>query len=289
MTTQRKIQRLISPTPVSDGAGVKLNRLIATPTLDYLDPFLLLDHFGSDNKDDYIAGFPEHPHRGIETVTYMLKGKVTHKDTMGNEGTISAGDIQWMTAGGGLMHEEMPVAEEEGLSGFQLWVNLPKDLKMSKPRYQEVKADKIPVFEKEGVKIKVIAGQVEGVNGAVSEIYAEPNYLDITLEANAEFSHPITLGHNAFAYIFNGSADFDESGNFVENSKLIVLTDGDFVKIKAGENGARFLLVSGKPLNEPVARYGPFVMNTRAELYQAVEDLQNGTFVWTEEKETVTI
>lgn len=289
MKTQRKIAKLISPTPVSDGAGVKLNRLIATPTLDYLDPFLLLDHFGSDKKDDYMAGFPEHPHRGIETVTYMLKGKVTHKDTMGNAGTISAGDIQWMTAGGGLMHEEMPIAEEEGLSGFQLWVNLPKKLKMSKPRYQEIKADKIPVYEKDGAKIKVIAGEVGDIKGAVSEIYAEPNYLDVTLEANAEFTHPITLGHNAFAYIFNGSADFDESGNFVENPKLVILTDGDFVKIKAGENGARFLLISGKPLNEPVARYGPFVMNTRAELYQAIEDLQNGNFVWTEEKEVVTV
>ena len=284
MKTQRKIQWQINPTPVSDGAGVKLNRLIATPQLDYLDPFLLLDHFGSENKDDYIAGFPEHPHRGIETVTYMLKGKVTHKDTMGNEGTISAGDIQWMTAGGGLMHEEMPIATEEGLSGFQLWVNLPKDLKMSKPRYQEIKADKIPVFDENGVKVKVIAGKVGEVEGAVTEIYAEPNYLDVTLEANAEFSHPITIGHNAFAYIFDGSADFDDSGNFVGSPKLIVLTDGDFVKIKAGENGARFLLVSGKPLNEPVARYGPFVMNTREELYQAVEDLQNGTFVWSEDK-----
>ena len=289
MKTQRKIKQLINPTAVSDGAGVKLNRLIATPTLDYLDPFLLLDHFGSDNKDDYIAGFPEHPHRGIETVTYMLKGKVTHRDTMGNEGTISAGDIQWMTAGGGLMHEEMPVAEEEGLSGFQLWVNLPKKLKMTKPRYQEIKADKIPVYEKNGAKVKVIAGEVGDVQGAVTEIYAEPNYLDVTLEANAEFTHPIALGHNAFAYVFDGSADFDESGNFVANPKLVILTDGDFVKIKAGENGARFILVSGKPLNEPVARYGPFVMNTRAELYQAIEDLQNGTFVWSEKKEVVTI
>lgn len=285
MKQQRKIQWQINPTPVSDGAGVKLNRLIATPKLDYLDPFLLLDHFGSDKPNDYMAGFPEHPHRGIETVTYMLKGKVTHKDTMGNEGTIGAGDIQWMTAGGGLMHEEMPVAGEEGLSGFQLWVNLPKELKMSKPRYQEIKGADIPVYDKNGAKVKVIAGKVGDVDGAVTEIYAEPNYLDVTLEANAEFEHPITLGHNAFVYIFEGSADLDSSENFVEKAKLIVLTDGDFVKIKAGENGARFLLVSGKPLNEPVARYGPFVMNTKDELYQAVEDLQNGTFVWTEEKE----
>jgi redox-sensitive bicupin YhaK (pirin superfamily) len=284
MKTQRKIQRVISPMAVSDGAGVKLNRLIATPTLDYLDPFLLLDHFGSEKTDDYIAGFPQHPHRGIETVTYMLKGVVHHKDTMGNAGTIQAGDIQWMTAGGGLMHEEMPEASPEGLSGFQLWVNLPSQLKMTKPRYQEIKADKIPVFEKDGAKIKVIAGQVGETKGAVSEIYAEPNYLDVTLETNAELTHSIALGHNAFAYIFNGSADFDDSGSLVKNPKLVIFSDGDFVKIKAGENGARFLLVSGKPLNEPVARYGPFVMNTREEIYQAIEDLRNGTFVWTESK-----
>lgn len=284
MKTQRKIQWIINPTPVSDGAGVKLNRLIATPKLDYLDPFLLLDHFGSDKKDDYMAGFPEHPHRGIETVTYMLKGEVRHKDTMGNEGTINAGDIQWMTAGGGLMHEEMPVASDEGLSGFQLWVNLPKKLKMSKPRYQEVKADKIPVYEKDGARVKVIAGKVGETQGAVTEIYAEPNYLDVTLDAGTEFEHAVELGQNAFAYIFEGSADFDESGSFVETNKLVVLTDGDFVRIKSGDKGARFLLVSGRPLNEPVARYGPFVMNTQDELYEAIEDLQSGHFVWTEDR-----
>lgn len=284
MNTQRKIQRVINPQAVSDGAGVKLNRLIATPNLDYLDPFLLLDHFGSEKTDDYIAGFPQHPHRGIETVTYMLKGVVHHKDTMGNAGTIREGDIQWMTAGGGMMHEEMPEASAEGLSGFQLWVNLPKKLKMTKPRYQEIKADQIPVFEENGVKVKVIAGEVGEIKGAVSEIYAEPNYLDVTLEANAEFTHPIAPGHNAFAYIFEGSAEFDESGQTIENRRLIVFNDGDFVKITAGENGARFLLVSGKPLNEPVARYGPFVMNTSEEIYQAISDLQNGTFNWSENK-----
>lgn len=289
MQTQRKIQQVISPIAVSDGAGVKLNRLIATPTLDYLDPFLLLDHFGSDNQDDYIAGFPQHPHRGIETVTYMLKGVVHHKDTMGNAGTISEGDIQWMTAGGGMMHEEMPEASPEGLSGFQLWVNLPAKLKMTKPRYQEIKADIIPVFEKDGVKIKVIAGEIGEVKGAVAEIYAEPNYLDVALLPNATFTHSITSGHNAFAYIFEGSADFDESGQIIENLKLIVFKDGDFVKIMAGQEGARFLLVSGKPLNEPVSRYGPFVMNTREEIYQALQDLQNGTFNWTEEKVLVNV
>jgi quercetin 2,3-dioxygenase len=289
MTIQRKVQRVISPLPVSDGAGVKLNRLIATPTLDYLDPFLLLDHFGSEKSDDYMAGFPQHPHRGIETVTYMLKGVVHHKDTMGNAGTIREGDIQWMTAGGGLMHEEMPEASPEGLSGFQLWVNLPSQLKMSKPRYQEVKADQIPVFEKDGVRIKVIAGEVGAVKGAVSEIYAEPNYLDVTIEPNGTFTHSITAGHNAFAYIFEGSAEFDDSDKVIETNRLVIFSDGDSVTIKAGKNGARFLLVSGKPLNESVERYGPFVMNTREEIYQAIRDLQNGTFIWTEEKEVVTV
>ncbi len=289
MKTQRKVQRVISPLPVSDGAGVKLNRLIATPTLDYLDPFLLLDHFGSENSDDYIAGFPQHPHRGIETVTYMLKGVVHHKDTMGNAGTISEGDVQWMTAGGGMMHEEMPEASPEGLSGFQLWVNLPAKLKMTKPRYQEIKADKIPVFENNGVKIKIIAGEVNEVKGVVSEIYAEPNYLDVTISPNSSFTHSITPGHNSFAYIFEGAAEFDESGEIIESPRLIIFGDGDFVKITARENGARFLLVSGKPLNEPVERYGPFVMNTRQEIYQAIRDLQNGTFNWTAENEVVTV
>lgn len=282
MKTRRKIGRVISPITVSDGAGVKLERLIATPTLDYLDPFLLLDHFGSENADDYIAGFPQHPHRGIETVTYMLKGVVHHKDTMGNAGTIREGDVQWMTAGGGLMHEEMPEASPEGLSGFQLWVNLPKKLKMSKPRYQEIKADKIPVFEKDGVKVKIIAGDVQGVTGAVSEIYAEPIYLDVAIDTKGTFRHPIAAGHHAFAYIFEGSAEFDESGQTVGHKRLVIFNDGEFVTITAGEDGARFLLVAGKPLNEPVERYGPFVMNTRAEIYQAISDLQNGTFNWTE-------
>jgi redox-sensitive bicupin YhaK (pirin superfamily) len=179
----------------------------------------------------------------------------------------------------------MPEASPEGLSGFQLWVNLPAKLKMSKPRYQEIKADKIPVFEKEGVKVKVIAGEVDNVKGAVSEIYAEPNYLDVMLDPNGTFIHPIAKGHNAFAYIFEGSAEFDDDGKGIETNRLVIFNDGDFVKITADEHGARFLLVSGKPLNEPVSRYGPFVMNTREEIHTAIKDLQNGTFNWTEDKE----
>lgn len=284
MSEIRKVQQVHAPQPTSDGAGVKINRIIATRELDYLDPFLLLDHFGSDNANDYIAGFPMHPHRGIETVTYMLKGSVTHRDSMGNEGTIHTGDIQWMTAGGGIMHEEMPHASADGMAGFQLWVNLPAKLKMTKPRYQEVSAKNIPVVEKDGTKVLVIAGEVEGVAGAVSEIYAEPSYLDVTLDAQFSFTHAIPRGHTAFAYLFAGSATFDDSSNVIASPMLVVFGDGDVVQIKAGNETARFILVSGKPLHEPVARYGPFVMNTRAEIEQAIRDLQRGTFVWTEGK-----
>ncbi len=284
MSELRKVKSLHAPQATSDGAGVKINRIIATRELDYLDPFLLLDHFGSDNPNDYIAGFPLHPHRGIETVTYMLKGSVTHRDSMGNEGTIHTGDIQWMTAGGGIMHEEMPHASADGMAGFQLWVNLPAKLKMTKPRYQEVAAKDIPVVEKDGAKILVIAGAVEGVAGAVSEIYAEPSYLDVTLEAHRTFTQAIPRGHTAFAYLFAGSATIDDSGDTIASPMLVVFHDGDFVNIHAGEQAAHFILVSGKPLNEPVARYGPFVMNTRDEIEQAIRDLQRGTFVWTEEK-----
>ena len=283
MSEIRKVQQLHAPQATSDGAGVKINRIIATRELDYLDPFLLLDHFGSDNPNDYIAGFPLHPHRGIETVTYMLKGSVTHRDSMGNEGTIHTGDIQWMTAGGGIMHEEMPHASADGMAGFQLWVNLPAKLKMTKPRYQEVAAKDIPVVEKDGANILVIAGEVEGVVGAVSEIYAEPSYLDVTLDAQRTFTHAIPRGHTVFAYLFAGSATFEDSGDVIDNPTLIVFQDGDAVNIQAGDQAARFILVSGKPLHESVARYGPFVMNTEEEIKQAIRDLQRGTFVWKEE------
>lgn len=278
----RKVQRLHSPQATSDGAGVKLKRVIGTRALDYLDPFLLLDHFGSENADDYIAGFPMHPHRGIETVTYMLKGSVTHRDTIGNKGTIHAGDIQWMTAGGGIMHEEMPHASAEGLDGFQLWVNLPAKLKMTKPRYQEVAAKNIPVVERDGARVLVLAGEVDGVHGAVNEIYAEPSYLDVTLPKDGSFNHKIPLGHAAFAYLFSGEAAFEEHGEIIKSPTLVVFQDGEFVKVKAENKGARFILVSGKPLNEPIARYGPFVMNTQEEIQEALRDLNRGTFVWKE-------
>jgi redox-sensitive bicupin YhaK (pirin superfamily) len=280
----RKVARVIQPETTSDGAGVKLKRSIATATLDYLDPFLLFDHFGSENSDDYVAGFPMHPHRGIETVTYMLAGAVKHRDSSGNSGIIRAGDVQWMTAGGGIMHEEMPQLEGGRLDGFQLWVNLPARLKMTKPRYQEILADDIPVVERDdGTQVRVIAGAVGDVRGAVKDIAADPTYLDISVPARTSFSHPIPIGHAAFAYVFAGAGIFGitnaEDGKQVTAPNLVVFDDGDEVKVSALEQGVRFLLISGKPLNEPIARYGPFVMNTEEEIEQALLDLRRGTFV----------
>src|SRR5438094_2359915 len=280
----RKVTKVIEPEATSDGAGVKLKRSIATQTLDYLDPFLLFDHFGSENPDDYIAGFPFHPHRGIETVTYMLAGAVKHRDASGNSGIIKAGDVQWMTAGGGIMHEEMPELEGGRLDGFQLWVNLPAHLKMSKPRYQEINAENIPAIEKDdGVRIRVIAGTVDEVQGSVTGIAADPTYLDVFVPANTSFNHPIPAGHTAFAYAYAGAGTFgvsgDDEGKPVAAPHLVVFGDGDAVQITTSADDLRFLLVSGQPLNEAVARYGPFVMNTEAEIEQALLDLRRGTFV----------
>lgn len=280
----REVIEIIKPQTVMEGAGVRLKRSIATATLDHLDPFLLFDHFGSDNPADYIKGFPMHPHRGIETVTYMIKGHVNHKDSIGNSGSISSGDIQWMTAGGGIMHEEMPQPGQGEMIGFQLWVNLPARLKMTTPRYQDITSNQIPeVARDNGVKIRIIAGQVDGVRGAVSEIYADPSYLDVSIPANGSFSHPVEKGHTAFAYVFEGRGYFGTGENTTENSiskpGLAVLGDGDYIQAGAANEPVRFLLVSGKPLNEPIARYGPFVMNTQEEIQQALEDLKNGTFV----------
>ncbi len=278
MAQARSVVRIIDPIPVMEGAGVLLKRSIATRTLDYLDPFLLFDHFGSDDPADYRAGFPMHPHRGIETVTYLLAGLVQHRDTLGNAGTLGAGDMQWMTAGGGIMHEEMPGAVEGKMEGFQLWVNLPAKLKMTQPRYQDVAAKNIPVLQRaDGVHVRVIAGMVDGVRGAVTEIYADPVYLDVTMPAHATFEQAIAPGHTALVYVFEGEGDFGDTR--LANPKLGVLGDGDRVRVMTPARPVRFLLISGKPLGEPIARYGPFVMNTRAEIEQALRDLQNGTFV----------
>ena len=282
--TLRKVGRVIKPEVTSDGAGVRLKRSIATRTLNYLDPFLLFDHFGSENQDDYIAGFPMHPHRGIETVTYMLAGAVKHRDSSGNSGIIKAGDVQWMTAGGGIMHEEMPQLEGGRLDGFQLWVNLPARLKMSNPRYQEINSENIPTVGRgNGVRIRVIAGRVDDLQGSVTEIAADPTYLDAFVPANTTFNHPIPEGHTAFAYVYSGDATFgvtdDGEGEQISAPHLVIFEDGDAVQIQTSADDVRFLLISGKPLNEPIARYGPFVMNTEAEIEQALSDLRHGTFV----------
>jgi len=280
----RKVVQIIEPQTVMEGAGVRLKRSIATATLDHLDPFLLFDHFGTDNPDDYIKGFPMHPHRGIETVTYMINGHVNHKDSIGNSGSIGSGDIQWMTAGGGIMHEEMPQPAQGEMVGFQLWVNLPARLKMTKPRYQGILSNQIPeVTREDGVKIRVIAGEVDGVRGAISEIFADPAYLDVSIPAKGSFSHPVEKEHTAFAYVFEGRGFFGTDENAQQSSVsqpgLVVLGDGDYIRAGAANEPVRFLLISGKPLNEPIARYGPFVMNTQEEIQQALKDLKNGTFV----------
>ena len=282
----RKIETIIEPEPVVEGAGVRLKRSIGTERLDYLDPFLLLDHFASSNPRDYEDGFPLHPHRGIETVTYVLRGEVHHKDTLGNSGRIGAGDVQWMTAGRGIMHEEMPQVRPEGIAGFQLWVNLPARLKMTKPRYQEIRSGEIPEIKKEGgAQIRVITGTVDGVGGPVTGIAANPVYLDVFVPAHTVFTQPIERGHTAFAYVFEGEAKFagdeNEDGTMISSPRLVVLGDGDHVKVITGESPVRFLLVSGKPLHEPIARYGPFVMNTQGEIEQTLLELRQGTFVTT--------
>ena len=277
--TTREISKIIEPQAVVEGAGVRLKRSIGTHTLDYLDPFLLLDHFQSKNPADYQAGFPLHPHRGIETVTYLLAGAVRHRDSVGNAGEIGPGDLQWMTAGRGIMHEEMPQVRPEGVAGFQLWVNLPKRQKMIAPRYQNVNANEIAEIKREGgAKIRVIAGQVDGVVGPISGIAAEPLYLDVAVAPHGSFSLPIPRGHSAFAYVFEGEGRFGPEKRSVTTPRLVVWDDGDSVEVRTEESAVRFLLVSGKPLNEPIARYGPFVMNTKAEIEQTLRELQAGTF-----------
>ena len=278
----RTVVNVMEPQTVMEGAGVRLRRSIATATLDQLDPFLLFDHFGSKDPADYIKGFPMHPHRGIETVTYMIKGVVNHKDSIGNAGSITSGDVQWMTSGGGIMHEEMPQAGPDEMIGFQLWVNLPARLKMCAPRYQDIAADQIPrITRADGVRILVIAGAVDDIRGPVSGIEANPIYLDISVPPNTAFEHPVEKGHTAFAYVFEGRGLFGGNGaeKEVDHPRLVEFSDGDRVAVKAADEHVRFLLVSGQPLNEPIARYGPFVMNTQEEIQQALEDLRNGTFV----------
>jgi hypothetical protein len=280
MATQaRSVSDIIEPMLVREGAGVLLKRSMATRRLDYLDPFLLFDHFGSDNPRDYLAGFPMHPHRGIETVTYMLAGSVNHKDSLGNSGAIGAGDVQWMTSGRGIMHDEMPKPVNGKMEGFQLWVNLPAKLKMSPPRYQEIAADQVPEVVQGGNRVRVIAGAVEVVSGPVTDIAADPTYLDVLVAPHMSFLQPISRGHNAFAYVFEGEGLFGRGSTLIPSPRLVILSDGDYIEVRTNDQAVRFLLISGKPLHEPIARYGPFVMNTREEIEQALRDLQKGVFV----------
>ena len=282
MSKRRDVAQVVDPLLVTEGAGVRLRRSIAGGRIDYLDPFLLFDHFGSEDPRDYLAGFPLHPHRGIETVTYMLDGEVAHKDSLGNAGTIGAGDVQWMTAGSGILHEEMPKAGPRRLDGFQVWVNLPAKLKMTRPRYQDVASTRIPGVERaDGVQVRVIAGQAEGVKGAVKEIYAEPEYLDVSMPPGRTFEQPVPRGHTAFAYLFQGEAVMgaDEGAAPLRATRLVVFGDGDQVFVRTLASPARFLLLSGRPLGEPIARYGPFVMNTEEEIRETLRELRAGTFI----------
>ncbi len=277
MNTRTVVHR-VRGMPTSDGAGVSLTRVIGQPALSMLDPFLLLDEFGSDKPGDYIAGFPEHPHRGFETVTYMLDGRMRHGDNHGNSGLLTSGAVQWMTAGRGIVHSEMPEQEQGLMRGFQLWVNLPAGDKMTDPRYQDIAPERIPeVDPADGVHVRVIAGRFGGVTGPVSGVATEPVYLDVALEPGAEVTVPLPAGHNAFAYVFDG-AGVHLGTEVLNHRELAVLSaDGDIV-LRAGDESARLLVVAGKPLKEPVARYGPFVMNNERQIHEAIADFQAGRF-----------
>jgi quercetin 2,3-dioxygenase len=273
MSKSREVGRVVRGMAASDGAGVKLNRVIGGPDLPQLDPFLLLDEFRSDDAADYLAGFPEHPHRGFETVTYMLAGRMRHRDNQGSTGLLGPGSGQWMTAGRGIVHSEMPEQENGLMQGFQLWVNLPAKDKMTAPRYQDIEPGRIPEAETNGARVRVIAGSYGGVRGPVQADATAPLYLDVLLE-DGEFQADVPLEHNAFVYVYEGSLDI--GGRAVARGELAVLRGGDSVAASAGDAGARFILVAGRPLKEPVARYGPFVMNRPEEIQQAMRDFTEG-------------
>ena len=273
MSQTREVGRVVRGMAASDGAGVKLNRVIGGPDLPQLDPFLLLDEFRSDDAADYLAGFPEHPHRGFETVTYMLAGRMRHRDNQGNTGLLGPGSVQWMTAGRGIVHSEMPEQENGLMQGFQLWVNLPAKDKMTAPRYQDIEPGRIPEVESTGARVRVIAGSYRGVRGPVQAEATAPLYLDVFLE-DGEFEAAVPVEHNAFVYVYEGSLEV--AGRAVTRGELAVLRGGDTVAASAGDAGARFILVAGRPLKEPVARYGPFVMNRPEEIQQAMRDFTEG-------------
>ena len=296
----RPVKRIVKSTPAIEGAGVKLHRAFGFGNTGDFDPFLLLDDFRNDIPEDYLAGFPWHPHRGIETITYVLAGEVDHGDSLGNRGKLGSGDVQWMTAGSGILHQEMPTGDAKGrMHGFQLWANLPSRLKMTAPRYQDIKAIEIPeVVDDDGTRARIICGDFWGKRGPVDGTAAEPRYLDILVPAGRRKTLPVETTRHAFAYVFEGSGRFSGAsqpfGVLTEketpdgetmireqtgNRSLVLFDSGDEVTVEAGESGIRFLLVSGKPIEEPVAWHGPIVMNTKAELQQAVTELRNGTFI----------
>jgi quercetin 2,3-dioxygenase len=299
MTSLRKINKVWMSRPTIEGAGVHLNRVFGNSHVPLFDPFLLLDDFRSHDPQHYIKGFPWHPHRGIETITYVLNGKVEHGDSMGNRGVIGPGDVQWMTAGSGIIHQEMPKGNKAGhMGGFQLWANLPASHKMMDPRYRDVKSDQIPeISTGNGVTIKVICGEVEGIRGPVLDIITDPQYLDVTVPANTEFIHPTKSGHNVFAYIIDGKAWFCKQKDpftyevqgtnyfdiqrdpFMTDKTLVLFHDGEQIVVATEDKPVRFLLISGQPIGEPVAWYGPIVMNTQKELRTAFEEYNNGTFI----------
>jgi quercetin 2,3-dioxygenase len=279
----RKIKKIYKTMSVLEGAGVRLNRGFSNREAEVFDPFLLFDDFSNTEASNYEAGFPQHPHRGMETVTYILKGEVHHRDSLGNEGSIKAGEVQWMTAGSGIIHEEMPVVHEEGIRGFQLWVNIPAEHKMMSPRYQEITASQIPVVEREGVVVRVIAGEYENVRGPVEDLMTAPIYLDVILASQTRFDLETKSGDTCFIYVFEGRVMFrdahDRSEFWVKAGEIALLTNDSTLMCTAGNEGARFLLVSGRPLREPIAWYGPIVMNTQEEIDLAFKELREGTFI----------
>lgn len=270
----RKVDKLVRAVATSDGAGVRLSRAIANGELDHLDPFLLLDEFRSDDPNDYIAGFPDHPHRGFETVTYMLAGKMEHGDHAGNRGLLTSGGAQWMTAGRGIIHSETPKQDDGLMWGFQLWVNLPAAQKMTAPRYQDIEPSAIPEVKTDGGSIRVVAGTFNGETGPVQGIVTDPTYLDVRLDAAGRFETSVPVDHTAFVYVYEGRGVVGATP--VPQKTLAVLSEGATIKAEASDAGFRFLCIAAKPLREPIARYGPFVMNTREEIVQAFEDYRNG-------------
>jgi len=277
MSTQTGLSRVIAATEVTEGAGVTVHRTIGTPAIRNYDPFMMLDHFGTDNPDDYIAGFPSHPHRGFVTFTYMIDGDMEHKDSMGNTGNLGPGGAQWMKAASGVIHSEMPKQENGLMRGFQLWINLPAANKMDTPEYQEYKADAFPVVDEPGYQVKVIMGRFADATSPIKDEITDVSYLDVQLKAGESFTHDLPTANNSFLYVFDGSGQLDGQSAPVHTLTTLanVASSHTFV---AGEQGARFVLISGKPLNESIAQYGPFVMNTQEEIFQAVRDFQAGKF-----------